>query len=88
VELLKKVRRTWYGPWAMNLVSNFSVKARYRRSSAERASSPTTAFIAITSLPCAYDAYSWFDTALIGEEVGGEKKKKKRERKRGGEIEN
>lgn len=40
-------------PWVMNCFSNFCRNSRYSKSSADSASSPTTAFIACTSLPMA-----------------------------------
>merc|ERR1719378_910913 len=45
------IDRFSYRPWATNLLSNFSKNSKYNLSSAERASSPTTAFIAMTSFP-------------------------------------
>ena len=39
--------------WLTNLASNFSRNSRYSRSSGDSASSPTTAFMAWTSLPMA-----------------------------------
>lgn len=54
---LSKMDRVSYGPWLTNSFSNRSKNSSESLSSAERASSPTTAFIDAASLPVAYLAY-------------------------------
>lgn len=52
-----KIVRDSYGDWEINDLSNFSKNSKLSLSSDDKASSPTTAFIAAASLPMAYFAY-------------------------------
>ena len=50
-------------PWLTKPLSNLSKNSRASLSSLDRASSPTTAFMAAASRPMAYLAYSWLETS-------------------------
>src|SRR3954465_6809977 len=58
-----KMVRDSYGLWLMKVRSNLSRNSSESLSSADSASSPTTAFMAAASRPMAYLAYSWLDTS-------------------------